>query len=1198
MPALSSPSTWRLHPARQTYYAYIHDPAVIFQANVATSSFTYPVVQLPFDGVSIGAYTDVSPGMTVRIETSGGTFKNYATVRKAPTSNTLYLIPVGRVDLTFADNDIIKVLDDFRLYSKIPRITSDGTQYKNWDVAWSSAAAAEPPVANAGGWVAKRITSGSTITVEFSGSGSYAVANGASISTYLWDVGDGTITVGTSASAGITATFPVGGRWVSLTVTDSNGQTHTTRVLVAAVTDASAKRVNIARIGGAAEEGWQVSLGLLESDNSDYIPGAPVIVWAEETYNTTAGSLNGDTDRKHIKFTGWAVDDLTLVEPVQSEYTINAANGPALLRLLPAFPQTQERIASPASWFESPYLTHWRFFHYLAYWHSSLFEVCSVERPAHYATFPVVRLDADAGTLFDQFAFMARAVRARFTTSAAGLYYMRYNPHLMTDAERTSLTTIVALTDTDWHEQISIPARHRPAAAALQASGIVASADTVSAVLAAAPDTAAGQGAAQEQLDRQLVVDQADLNSRAARYFARLNAAVTELTMLILNPGQVADPGWQEKITLTLAASSNSRGVSYSGAGFILRSVEVSYDAAAGVSTETWILEPLESISGTAVSVQLPGAAAPDGDYISDDGTFTEQFPLSWEFVYPRLYTPNMAATSYDVAGAVIAFNADVVLTDDGSAASPDWSVELAATTVYDAAQDDTSSGYGVYVLTEGGVYYSANILTTAPTLKQAATDTPVILRAMAGQAGAVCWIEYSVTAGAWTEQLDFTSEAHWFHPVTGYYGGVAGYPALTEYEAGVGFKHVDFYNNTTYLRGSYIQAYFGACTLTDLNMTCTITVLGNDSGNMRAYDATASDYFNSAYYEYFSSTTLTASWDGTTSTKTNRTAIIVSAYVDSDNNPANLVGSLTYTNLEVKGTGYNPFSDSATLYVSSDNGVTVDAAIDLGRWSGDNGNPYGWGLDTDDFGLGVIMVGTDRGVYYSATYGGALSRIADGDLGMYPNDGQRPLESIGLALGYSNVPLNVSLIRVPYLKQNGALNNSKTALEFVFAFYWPYDLYAAGGWGVRYGAMQRATLNANTGAISSLTNITPYIGGLYYYPTKHPNNVEIYGGDAQKMLGWFIRGDGASSSNDVALLGTVDGGANWTIKQAKGAYAGSWVRFVEPTQGGNGSKVWLGGVSGGIWYSSDFGATLTSKAGDIATETGLSYARGAFALG
>jgi hypothetical protein len=57
-------------------------------------------------------------------------------------------------------------------------------------------------------------------------------------SPYSWDVDDGTITVGTSASESMTATFPAGFRWVKLTVTDTNGEDTICYVPVAAMSNA------------------------------------------------------------------------------------------------------------------------------------------------------------------------------------------------------------------------------------------------------------------------------------------------------------------------------------------------------------------------------------------------------------------------------------------------------------------------------------------------------------------------------------------------------------------------------------------------------------------------------------------------------------------------------------------------------------------------------------------------------------------------------------------------------------------------------------------------------------------------------------------------------------------------------------------------------------------------------------------------
>src|SRR5262249_36563460 len=62
-------------------------------------------------------------------------------------------------------------------------------------------------------------------TVTLSGGNSITLANGASITAFLWDIADGTLVSGTLNFPVITVRFPVGFRYVTLTVTDSNGST-------------------------------------------------------------------------------------------------------------------------------------------------------------------------------------------------------------------------------------------------------------------------------------------------------------------------------------------------------------------------------------------------------------------------------------------------------------------------------------------------------------------------------------------------------------------------------------------------------------------------------------------------------------------------------------------------------------------------------------------------------------------------------------------------------------------------------------------------------------------------------------------------------------------------------------------------------------------------------------------------------------
>jgi hypothetical protein len=238
------PATWRDHPYHVMRFLHLLAPATVFAARVNQASFTYPLAQVTFDGVTTGAYGDIVPGMTVLFGTAAGADdRGRQRVRKAATSSLLYVgwssrgIRDGELDLS--DDLYITVLDDYRAWAKIPRITQAGVMYKDFDTVIADGTPA-PPVANGGpGYAGFVNASTGLITVDFTAANSFATAPGAALTTYAWDFGDGT--PGTASTSVVSnVTFPAGFRWVSLTVTDDNSKTHTCRIPIFAAVDTGA----------------------------------------------------------------------------------------------------------------------------------------------------------------------------------------------------------------------------------------------------------------------------------------------------------------------------------------------------------------------------------------------------------------------------------------------------------------------------------------------------------------------------------------------------------------------------------------------------------------------------------------------------------------------------------------------------------------------------------------------------------------------------------------------------------------------------------------------------------------------------------------------------------------------------------------------------------------------------------------------
>jgi hypothetical protein len=149
---------------------YMHQPTIVFEALVnETGTITYPIQDITFDGVITGAFGDIEPGMTVLFgSTQGGDDYGRNRVRAAATSTVL---KIGRSSIGTRDGEVqvvnnsyITVLDDYRVWSKVPYIDGDdnAAMYKDADIVVGTNTTTPPPVANTGPPAAGTIDSGTS----------------------------------------------------------------------------------------------------------------------------------------------------------------------------------------------------------------------------------------------------------------------------------------------------------------------------------------------------------------------------------------------------------------------------------------------------------------------------------------------------------------------------------------------------------------------------------------------------------------------------------------------------------------------------------------------------------------------------------------------------------------------------------------------------------------------------------------------------------------------------------------------------------------------------------------------------------------------------------------------------------------------------------------------------------------------------
>ncbi len=651
------------------------------------SSFTYPLDEVQWGSATTGAYTDVLPGMTVLFGTNSGmSDRGISRVRKIPDSDTLFIgrssqgSRYGEVDL--ADGTYISILSDYRVWAKIPFIDEDGNIFQDSDLDWATWGQYSPPVANAGAPVVATIDSVTeVITASFSAAASFATHPGATLSSYLWTVGDGTITVGTSADEEITATFPAGFRHVTLAVTDSNDQTHYAHVPVLAMDpddDPTVPNFTIER-HTIRPDGQEMTVRVRSNIHASFYLD-----------NTMAFVVDGEpasaSDRSNIVFYGWAEEEPTEIDATPTgllrDVVLTLIDVAGRLRILPGFPQVLEHVSSPAKWgdMDSPNID--RMLHFLLQWQSTALDLVDFTWSGTTTSYPFRQLESIGQSLWEQAAKLAQALIPTYALTCNRLGQLRtiVDPLLIDSGSRTS--TVQASLDTDAYTNLRYTRQRHPRYHWLRSNAIVSGTSTpIGTVFAIAPGTSPGQGENDYADNYNLAVDQTALNTHAGHLYARLNATEGHYSVTLVTGDSLGiDPADMTWVTLSIANEvAAQRGLAFTDARFLCHQIDIRYAASRTGLVKTVALTLERETVGTAAVTETVEEAEPadDGDYnIPDTETpFNNGLPAGQDVVgvigrngyiwtcsdFTSAGTPTWSRNT--TAAAAAAFSGDVLRT-------------------------------------------------------------------------------------------------------------------------------------------------------------------------------------------------------------------------------------------------------------------------------------------------------------------------------------------------------------------------------------------------------------------------------------------------------------------------------------------------------------------------------------------------------
>lgn len=608
---------------------YLDIPVAVFKARVNfAGTVTYPVTTLTFDTVTVGAYTDIEIDQTLWLGTAEGLDDlGRCRVQGTATSTT---IPVGRVSegyehgqLTVQDNAYITVFANYEVWAKIPYMPDDGTQYKDANIAVGSYTTTEPPVANCGpGFAATIDAVTSKITVSFTGVNSLAIADGATISSYAWDIADGTVSSGSTSAMEVTVTFPAGFRWVALTVTDSNSKTHTARCPILAVDPADDVRIGVFNANAdltPSGQSWDIEIKQ-DIPQSTYPDGCLVMVWQGEPI--------APADRSHMRLIGWhQTDDAntrssrTGNERSTSLHVVDVAGR---LMTLPGFSQEVDKATTPDKWSEMTSPTMFKYLHYLLQWHSTALALADYLPAGRGSDYPFVTFASDGASLFEQVNDLAKKILPDHlvTCNQQGQLKIWPDPMLQDAADRTS--TVQGSLHDGLVQEVSFPYARPPKVHWLTGYAfltqtdytVIDGQDTLLAVKCRAPGSAPGQGLGEQETTEGVVKSQAVLNSVTGHRFARLNARYGPVTVTRADDSDsTLDAARLDWVQLTLlSGNAAQRGLAFDGVRTLIKAINRRYEArrTGTVQSASYQLE-IETVGKPALTM------IPDGSTYNPD---------------------------------------------------------------------------------------------------------------------------------------------------------------------------------------------------------------------------------------------------------------------------------------------------------------------------------------------------------------------------------------------------------------------------------------------------------------------------------------------------------------------------------------------------------------------------------------------------
>lgn len=608
--SLASPLQFFLAPQPDT---------TIFTATVSATP-AGPYTSISYSSGVVGSFGASIPGQTVYFGTSAsGKERGALRLRNSPGagSGTIEVAESDDVGPIIQSGDNITIKHSFRLWPKYPRFVQNGTLvqiFEDFDESFTNQTNLWRPVANAGP-IGVGFLEGGQAQINFVGDRSFALAPGASLSSYLWTAYDSAESTSTSQgteASPVTFTWTAPG-WhlVSLRVTDSNGQTHTNYTWVVIIDPASPTDVAFVDFDTTSDSfdfeqgGGECAFTVRGDASVSSFPEEGLIVHvARGDITTPTGSW---PFRTNVLFSGWILSNTVRQNPDTSEVSFRAGTVDAVMRNTKMFAVSLTDKNTPVEWTQGKSLTVDRVASFLWH-HRSTLSLMTPIIPTNY-TGLIRRQDFGPSKLLPQLQSQLMAsIWGKVVSTPQGVLYHLIDYNVQNASERAGVTTRKALHKGIWVDDVTIEERadYAQPVSQVKMSGVFypgGEIDDICPLFSEAPGDAPKVFGDEVSVDRLILLSQSDLNVRCGHKLAQLTQRYGPYRMRFINDGAFTTAP-QELFPANIEASDNDRGLSFSG-NLIPRRINRTYNHEQGFFAVDVDFEP-ETSGRAGDTVDMP----------------------------------------------------------------------------------------------------------------------------------------------------------------------------------------------------------------------------------------------------------------------------------------------------------------------------------------------------------------------------------------------------------------------------------------------------------------------------------------------------------------------------------------------------------------------------------------------------------------